>query len=431
MITICYLFIFVFEQFVSFIYFNGKFDIKVKPVILLLSYTISFAIQFSINLINIPYLNLLTFLVLNIIIVHTCFAANFKQTVFNVLFLEGIMISTELVIMYFITTILNIKLLVNNELIVFLETAASKALYFLIAYLIAKYSTKENPRYQSDYSMLLFVLPLASIIIIVSFAYLSFNLEIDRTINILFSIISLILLITNIVVIYVHEKTTQTLIKNSELQLEQQKEKINEEYYTNLEKQYDSSNILIHDIKKCLMNIKELSKEADAKEIPEYIDSIYNGYNIKELKQYSKNKLVNVIVSRYANLCHKANIDFLVDIRNVDFHFITDSDLTALLDNLLENAYEAAKSSTEKQIDLHIDYRNENFLLIDLHNTFDRQPKLIGKELVTTKQGSGVHGIGLKSISRIVKRYSGNMNYKYDKDHKVFHTSIMLKLTNI
>lgn len=179
------------------------------------------------------------------------------------------------------------------------------------------------------------------------------------------------------------------------------------------------------------MNIKELSKEADAKEIPEYIDSIYNGYNIKELKQYSKNKLVNVIVSRYANLCHKANIDFLVDIRNVDFHFITDSDLTALLDNLLENAYEAAKSSTEKQIDLHIDYRNENFLLIDLHNTFDRQPKLIGKELVTTKQGSGVHGIGLKSISRIVKRYSGNMNYKYDKDHKVFHTSIMLKLTNI
>ena len=431
MIAICYIFIFVFEQFVSFIYFNGKFNRKGKSATILIGYTISFAVQYGVSLISIPYLNLLTFLISNIIVVYMCFSANFKQTVFNVLLLEGIMISTELVIMYFFTTLLNIKLLGNNELVIFLETAASKTLYFLISFLISKHSTKESFSYRKDYSLLLFVLPIASIVIIVGFTYLSFHLPIDRTTNFLFTILSIILLLTNLIVIYVHEKTIRILISNTELQLEQQKEKINQEYYANLEKQYDASNILIHDIKKCLMNIKELSKEADAKEITEYIDSIYNGYNIKELKQYSKNKLVNVIVSRYANLCHKANINFLVDIRNVDFHFITDSDLTALLDNLLENAYEAAKSSTEKQIDLHIDYRNENFLLIDLHNTSDHQPKLIGKELVTTKQDSGVHGIGLKSISRIVKRYSGNMNYKYDADSKIFHTSIVLKLPKI
>lgn len=54
---------------------------------------------------------------------------------------------------------------------------------------------------------------------------------------------------------------------------------------------------------------------------------------------------MNVIVSRYAQLCNDNNINLIVDIRNIDFSFITDSDLTALLDNLLENAYEAAKSS--------------------------------------------------------------------------------------
>lgn len=431
MITLCYLFIFVFEQFVSFIYFNGKFDIKVKPIIILLSYAISFAVQFSVSLMNIPYLNLLTFLVFNIIVVHICFSADFKQTAFNVLLLEGIMISTELVIMYFITTLLNIKLLGNNELVVFLETAASKALYFLIAYLIAKHSAKENYSYKKDYSLLLFVLPIASILIIVSFTYLSFNLNIDRTINWFFTILSLVLLFTNIIVIYIHEKTIHTLIKNAELQLEHQKERINEEYYANLEKQFDSSNILIHDIKKCLLNIRELSNDSNSENIREYIDSIYDGYGIRELKQYSKNKLVNVIVSRYVDLCRKAKIDFSVDIRDVDFHFITDSDLTALLDNLLENAYEAAKSSTRKQMDLRIDYRNENFLLIDLQNASDHLPKIKGKELVTTKQDSGVHGIGLKSISRIVKRYSGNMNYKYDEDHKIFYTSVVLKISDM
>lgn len=48
------------------------------------------------------------------------------------------------------------------------------------------------------------------------------------------------------------------MIKNTELELEKQKLHINEEYYMELEKQYDSSNILIHDIKKCLGNIKGL-----------------------------------------------------------------------------------------------------------------------------------------------------------------------------
>ena len=431
MITICYLFTYIFEQFVSFIYFNSKFNTKVKPATVILSYTVSFALQFLINQIGIPYINLLTFLILNLIVTYICFYANFKQIVFNVLLLEGIMICTELVILYLVTTILNIKLLVTNSLIFFLETAASKTLYFLVTYFIAKYSVKEKSLYKHDYSLLLFILPLASIIIIVSFAYLSFNLNIDRIINLLFTILSLVLLFTNVIVIYIHEKTIHTLIKNTELQLEHQKEKINEEYYANLEKQFDSSNILIHDIKKCLLNIRELSKELDSENIREYIDSIYDGYGIRELKQYSKNKLVNVIVSRYVDLCRKAEIDFSVDIRDVDFHFITDSDLTALLDNLLENAYEAAKSSTKKQIDLRVDYRNENFLLIDLQNASDQKPKVKGNDLITTKQDAGVHGIGLKSISRIVKRYSGNMNYKYDKDHKIFHTSIMLKLSNI
>lgn len=429
--TICYLFTYIFEQFVSFIYFNNKFQVRRKPAVVFVNYAVSCVIQMALSFIKIPYINLLAFLILNFIVTCICFQANFKQIAFNVFLLGCIMISTELVTLYLITAILNINLLVNNELVFFFETIASKILYFIVVYFIAKHSTKEKPLYKKDYSLLLFILPIVSIVIIVSFTYLSFHLPIDRITNFLFTVLSLILLFTNVIVIYIHEKTIHTLIKNTELQIEHQKEKINEEYYTNLEKQFDSSSILIHDIKKCLLNIKELSKESDAENIRKYVDSIYDGYGIRQLKQYSKNKLVNVIVSRYVDLGRKAKIDFLVDIRNVDFHFITDSDLTALLDNLLENAYEAAKSSTRKQMDLRIDYRNENFLWIDLQNSSDQKPKVKGNILITTKPEVGVHGIGLKSISRIVKRYSGNMNYQYDEDSKIFHTSIMLKLTNL
>ena len=44
---------------------------------------------------------------------------------------------------------------------------------------------------------------------------------------------------------------------------------------------------------------------------------------------------------------------FETDIRNVDFSFMDESNLTALLDNLLENAFEAAKT-IQKRIDLFV-----------------------------------------------------------------------------
>lgn len=105
------------------------------------------------------------------------------------------------------------------------------------------------------------------------------------------------------------------MIKNTELELEKQKLHINEEYYIELEKQYDSSNILIHDIKKCLGNIKGLLLQNDNSKAIEYIDSIYDGYDIKQIKKYSNNKLINVIVSRYAQLCYNNNIEFSADNR--------------------------------------------------------------------------------------------------------------------
>ena len=360
-----------------------------------------------------------------------CFNAKFKQIFFNVFLLAAIMISTELLAMYSFSTFLDIDLLEcrNNDLILFLETAATKSIYFLVAFIISKISKKEvqvsnNIR---DYSILLFVLPVSSIITIVCFSYLSFNLNIDKNINLLFTMITLVLLFSNIIVFSIHEKTIDTLNKNAELQLEKQKEKINKEYYDELERQYDCSNILIHDIKKCLSNIKALSNENGNKKVTEYVDSIYKGYEISSLKQFSKNKLVNVIVNHYSNLCANNKIELLVDIRDIDFSFITDSDLTALLDNLLENSYEAAKQSSKKEIYFSIDRRNENYILIETKNSSDIIPEVKGTTLVSTKKEKKYHGLGTKSISRIVKRYDGNIEFRYLKESNTFIVSVLLK----
>ena len=60
-------------------------------------------------------------------------------------------------------------------------------------------------------------------------------------------------------------------------------------------------------------------------------------------------------------------------------------------------------------------------------NSSDTKPKMIGNFYLSTKNDNDLHGIGLKSISRIVKRYFGNLECNYNETDKTFHTSILLK----
>lgn len=431
MTTICFFLTYIFEQFVAYIFFSKKLTQKVSNRQLFLSYILSFIIQFAVNFTNIPYLNLLTFLICNFVIAYICYHTSINQILFNVLLLESLMIVTELIIIYLATLLLKIDLkdYSTNPYIFTLETIGTKTLYFVFAYISARISFKEKKNsIKKDYSYLLFFLPLTSVVLIMSLVYVSINLDLDQIANILFMIISFLLLIINIIVFLVHEKIILTLTKNTELQLEKQKEEINQEYYAELERQYDASHLLIHDIKKCLLNIKALSYENKNNEISQYIDSIYDGYEINKIKQYSKNKLVNVIASRYFNLCQNSGINLSVDIRDVNFQFISDSDLTALLDNLLENAYEATKQASKKEIIFTIDKCNESYMLIKLSNYSKNAPIIVKNYILSSKNDKKYHGIGTKSIAKIIKKYHGDIEYQYLSDQKKFDATILLKM---
>lgn len=425
----CYGITYLFEQFISYQYFNNKFEKRKNKNVVFLIFLSAFVLQFIVSFFNAPYLNLIAFFITNLFVSIFCFDIKWKQCIFNVILLTSIMISTELFAMYSFTTILKIDLLEckNNDLVLFFETFSTKALYFLVSYLFSKFANKEK-NIVKDYSIFLFILPASSVITTASFAYLSFKLEIEHSTNVVFLAVSLILLISNIAIFFIHEKIINTLIKNAELQLENQKKEINTEYYNELERQYDISNILIHDIKKCLLNIKILSSEGESSEVIKYVDSIYEGYEINAIKQYSKNKLVNVIISRYSRLCKNKNIKLSVDIRDINFSFITDSDLTAILDNLLENSYEASIQASNKEISLTIDKRNESYMLIKLSNYSDFVPKIVDNYIISTKDNKKAHGIGTRSIAKIVKKYNGNIEYRYSNDTKKFSATILLKM---
>lgn len=268
-----------------------------------------------------------------------------------------------LLFLVMVTFNIDIKGITENGMIFFLLSGSSQLFFFFIAYFVSKISVKENKEnLKLNKTDMLFFLPMASILIICGMSYISLNYKLDEFTYVLFAVGALLLMYSNIVVFLVHEDVLKTQYENTALKLQKQKSEIDTEYYSILQNQYENSNILIHDIKRHLLSIKELSNEKDFESINKYIDSLYEDYQIKYLKKYSDNKLINAIINRYVSACKDKEIDFYCDIRDIDFSCISNNDITSLLDNILENALEATQNADNKKLSLQLSKRTQTIL---------------------------------------------------------------------
>lgn len=430
MIVVVNILIYIFEALISLFYFGNKFEKKINKWLILLVFALSAVTQFAISLLGIPLCNILSFIIFNFLICRICFQTKITQAVFNTAILAVTMLITELIIVYVSKSVFGTEVLehTTNDLIFTIQSICSKLLYFLAAYLLSKLSISENRNDTIKVkSLLLLLLPVSSIVVLHGIARSAERLDYDNNTYIIFIVSAILLMYANITVFWVHESLIKTQRENTELQLQAQKAELDTEYYTLLQNQYENSNILIHDIKRHLLSIKDLADENDCDGIELYIDNLYSEYDVKNIKKYSNHKLVNAIINRYAKVFSDCGITFNCDIRNIDFSFITDNDLTSLLDNLLENALEASRDSEDKKVELLIAPTNVNYISISLSNTCSTAPNIKNGKLITTKKKSAPHGYGIKSIKRIADKYDGDVSFNYDDEIQLFRIRIVIK----
>lgn len=432
MTIFCYATVHIFEAIISYIFFSNKFMPKLNNNAMFLCFFSSSLVQFIINLVSDnDFTNLIGFIACNILLCIFCFNTNIFQSIYAAILLTSIMFITEMCVLFLAMIIFKIDFsnIESNNMIFVLVSGSSKLLFFFVAYFVSKLSIKENKEnLKLNKTNMLFFLPMASILIIGGMSYIALKYELDEYAYILFVVGTILLMYSNIVVFLVHESVLQTQAENTSLKLQKQKSEIDTEYYSILQNQYENSNILIHDIKRHLLSIKELSNEKDFEGINKYIDNLYENYQIKYLRIYSDNKLINAIINRYMNTCKDKTIDFYCDIRDIDFSFMYDNDITSLLDNLLENAIEATQNANDKKIELTVKPINTNYIVINAWNYCSSAPNLKDGKLQTTKSNKFIHGYGIKSIERIAKQYDGNVSHSFNPDEMKFTLSVVLKI---
>ena len=233
------------------------------------------------------------------------------------------MLITELIVFYLTSIFFGTELFssYDDDTILTIQAVICKLFYFLSVHLIVKISQKEDTENKSKYSLVLCILPIASIILMYTTVYLCIVYSVNDSFKLSLAVGNLLLLFANIIVFYINELTIRVNKKYTEIQLSKQQEKDTIDYYELLKKQNENSKVLIHDITKHLNTIKQLSEDKNS-DIAQYISEIVDDFSVMNPVDYCKNTIVNLITHRYYDICKKHNINFTININNADIDFM-------------------------------------------------------------------------------------------------------------
>lgn len=210
--------------------------------------------------------------------------------------------------------------------------------------------------------------------------------------------------------------------KIKDLETQKKIESIDKTYFEILEKNNEDLKIFTHDIKNHLMHISSLS---ESEEVKNYVNDLCGTVTSFGNKIVSKNKTLDIIINKYSVLCESKNIKLNFDTKTENLLFVEPTDLSTILNNLLDNAVEAAEKSKEKFINVKISLNEHNTKVLTIINSCDNEPVTSNGKLVTTKENSSGHGLGIKSVKRTLKNYSGDIEWFYDKEKKEFKVIVL------
>lgn len=419
--------VFFIEMLISIIFFSNIAERKKSLTTTIILGTLIFEIGAIINIfiISTSWINVTFSFLANLILFVFFFKTKPIRAGFYSLLLVTISTFLEHITVFIVSSLSNLYLTEYKSKITLLviEIIISKILYFLIAMMLLRFSQKDKKIVKVPITF--YVFPLITLIAVISFWYISLKQYLEISSQVILGIVSFLLFLATLSVFFSFQANAKR--ENELLLLQQEKEKIKTDinYYDILERQNNNLRIYAHDAKNHLSAIKNLN---NSPEIDTYVSKMIESLEEYSNVSHSGNKILDVIINKYVTECNINNINFFYDIKNNNLIGLEFHDIVSILGNLLDNAIEGVINSKEKSITFETDYRN-NYTVIIISNSCDNRPILDNNKFpLTTKTNTSLHGFGLKSVKRTIKKYDGDLSVEYDDNKKLFIATIMLDL---
>lgn len=289
----------------------------------------------------------------------------------------------------------------------YMASALSKIICFVFVKTITAISSKQAQVKirMADWAEI-FLVPVGSIVICYATWW-----NVDRYVNLSQILVLAVLLIINLATYYIYQRVQDYVKERMDTELIRQQNEYCSLRYEEFEKQWlklrkirhDMANnyvlemgylekgqydLLMEHYKEKLGQIKQQENVINTGNIG--IDSILN-YKLETAREYQ------IMVDK------KIRIDHEVTVNNID--------LNILIGNLFDNAVEAIRELDEDKRKINLLLKTSaTGLLFEIQNPYEGE-RIRDKEgnFLTNKKNTVYHGLGLREVSEIVKKYDGEM----------------------
>ena len=249
------------------------------------------------------------------------------------------------------------------------------------------------------YVTLLFV-PLGSIFI----AYFA-----AKGLNAVSLITAVILLLINIDIFYLYDNVIDLFSERCEREVMESQNKAIQNQLDVVQQSQLRIRCLKHDMDNHLLRLKDLIEKEKYAEALEYLETVKSSTAADKKLIDSGNDLIDSMFNYKLARLHD-NIEQKYDIVVPKDLSFTEFDLNVIIGNLADNVLEALDqlpADEPKKLEISIRYK-QGYLKVYFGNTFDG----IMPEDGSRKRDHENHGLGLKSVERIVHKYGGDMRAK-------------------
>lgn len=347
-----------------------------------------FAVYYAVNKLadNNVAVNIIFGFLVNYVILKLGFKVNVKSAVFHSVLLAGVLTATEFIGILLISGFfgINIADYRSNDVLYAMAAVIAKTLYLISCLVISNFTSREKQHIDHGHSWYLLISPFSSVYIIVLIAKLSLLVDISGTLAYACIGGSVLLFISDIMVFAVYENMQRKSEEIMKVNMERQREDINRDYYAVLDKQNENMHIMVHDIKNHLGVIESI---ADNDKVTAYIGELCSNIGkYYAVSQLTGNKMLDIIIGKYTALCSKNGLDFNAKALTSNLSFVHDSDISAMVGNLLDNAFEAAKQAENGKIEFSLYTIDGKSCVVSVINTAMTAPKCENETLVSAKR---------------------------------------------
>lgn len=190
-------------------------------------------------------------------------------------------------------------------------------------------------------------------------------------------------------------------------------ETLSENHIKDMELMMEKNRIQTHDMKHHLLVLREYGQEKQWDSLMSYLNELSEDILAKKKTGWTQTGILDTILEQKKEKAESEGIEFSIQADRIGALPFSDLEICTLFSNLLDNAIEACEKieGNRRWIEIQIT-RKSGMLYLTISNSIKDRPAEQEGKLITNKQNHQLHGYGIKSVQKIVRKYEGDFSYQ-------------------